>query len=183
MRTLALLSCLAAPAGAQDACPPVPDTRAEKAEIIRQVQAAPSRAIGQRTAAGLWDLWLRAPDARAQAMLDRGAEAIRVGDLLGAIDVLDRLVGYCPDYAEGWNQRGFARFLARDFAAALPDLDRALALRPRHTGALTGRALTLIALGRDAEAQEDLRAALRLNPWLPERALLKGEAPAPDVDL
>lgn len=183
MRVAALIILLALPAGAQDTCPPVPDTLAAEAEIIRQVQTAPTRAIGRRAAAGLWTLWLRAPDARAQGLLDRGTTAIRIGDLPRAVEVLDRLVAYCPDYAEGWNQRAFARFLARDFAAALPDLDRALALRPRHTGALTGRAMTLIALGRDEEAQADLRAALRLNPWLSERALLEGDAPEPEIDL
>jgi hypothetical protein len=37
---------------------------------------------------------------------------------------------------------------------------------------LSGKALTLMGLGRDAEAQTVLRAALALNPWLEERALL-----------
>ncbi|WP_375281598.1 tetratricopeptide repeat protein [Pseudooctadecabacter sp.] len=41
-------------------------------------------------------------------------------------------------------------------------------------GALTGKALTLIELDRNEEAQEVLRAALRINPWLAERALLDG---------
>ncbi|MGR3539974.1 MAG: tetratricopeptide repeat protein [Hasllibacter sp.] len=173
---------LALPAAAQE-CPPVPDTLAAEAAIISQVQAAPSQAIAQRLSGQLWGLWTQAPDGAAQELLDRGMFLIRAGDLAGAVERLDRLVDYCPDYAEGWNQRAFARFLQQDFAAALPDLDRALALRPRHTGALTGRAMTLIALGRTAEAQDDLRAALRLNPWLSERALLEGEAPAPEIDL
>jgi Flp pilus assembly protein TadD len=63
-------------------------------------------------------------------------------------------------------------FLRQDFSAALPDLDRALALSPRHIGALSGRALTLTGLGRKAEAALSLRAALALNPWLTERSLL-----------
>ena len=181
LRVIPLLF-LAAPAFAQE-CAPVPDTLAAEAEIISQVQAAPSQAIAQRLSGELWALWVQAPDGSAQELLDRGMFLIRVGDLSGAVERLDRLVDYCPDYAEGWNQRAFARFLQQDFAAALPDLDRALALRPRHTGALTGRAMTLIALGRNAEAQEDLRAALSLNPWLSERALLEGDAPTPRVDL
>ena len=95
---------------------------------------------------------------------------------VGAIDVLDRLVAYCPDYAEGWNQRAFVHFLRQDFEAALTDLDAAIALNPRHVGALSGKALTLIGLGRKAEAELALRAALALNPWLSERHLLEGLA-------
>jgi hypothetical protein len=41
-----------------------------------------------------------------------------------------------------------------------------------HLGALTGKALTLIAMDRRDEAQDVLRAALAINPWLSERALL-----------
>jgi len=93
-------------------------------------------------------------------------------DLLGARDTLDQLVAYCPEYAEGYNQRAFARFLRADYQLALDDLDIALGLSPRHTGALTGKALTLIRLGRDPEAQAILREAVALNPWLNERALI-----------
>ena len=34
-------------------------------------------------------------------------------------------------------------------------------------------ALTLVGLGRDAEAQDALAQALELNPWLPERSLYR----------
>ena len=82
-------------------------------------------------------------------------------------------MAYCPDYAEGYNQRAFVSFLAHDFEAALVDLEATLALNPRHIGALSGKALTLIGLGRREDGQATLRAALALNPWLSERALLE----------
>lgn len=95
-----------------------------------------------------------------------------MADLLGARDALDTLVAYCPEYAEGWNQRAFVHFRVQDYEAALADLDMAQELNPRHLGVLTGKALTLIGLGREAEAVPVLRAALALNPYLSERALL-----------
>ena len=101
-----------------------------------------------------------------------GMRRRELADLPGSIQVLDELVAYCPDYAEGYNQRAFANFLRRDLDAALPDLDRALELNPTHLGALTGRAMTLMGLGRIDEGQADLRTALGLNPWLAERSLL-----------
>ncbi len=82
------------------------------------------------------------------------------------------MVEYCPDYAEGYNQRAFASYLAQDFASALVDLDRALEIVPNHIAALSGKGLTLMGLGRNEEAQEALRAAVEMNPWLQERSLL-----------
>jgi Flp pilus assembly protein TadD len=82
------------------------------------------------------------------------------------------LVEYCPDYAEGYNQRAFASFLRRDYNAALVDLNKALEIMPNHIAALSGKGMTLMGMGRNEEGQEALRGALALNPWLAERALI-----------
>ena len=60
-------------------------------------------------------------------------------DFLNAIDAFDRLTEYCPDYAEGYNQRAFVNFMREDFPAALVDLDLALERRPTHVAALCGQ--------------------------------------------
>ena len=119
----------------------------------------------------MWELWTDAPDEPAQSLLDEGMQKLRGADYLGALDDLNRLVAYCPDYAEGYNQRAFAYYLTQNFAPALADLDRTLALSPNHVGALSGRALTLMGLGRTDEARQALARALELNPWLSERSL------------
>ena len=121
-----------------------------------------------------------APDAAAQALLDQGMAARSSYDFLRAIDKFDRLVAYCPDYAEGYNQRAFVNFLREDFSAALIDLDLALERSPSHVGALSGKALTLMGLGQMDAAQVVLREALALNPWIPERGLLQPE-PGEDI--
>lgn len=161
------------PAMAQEVCPPAPDHRAEIAELYDRIRQAPSEAVGQRLSAELWTYWTDAPDARAQGLLDMGMDRRTGGNLIGSHEVLTQLVEYCPDYAEGWNQRAFASYLAGRHMAALEDLNRALALDPDHAAALSGKALTLMWLGRREEAQEALRAAVRLNPWMSERALLE----------
>ena len=180
MRYLILLCLLAGPVAAQDACPPAPDHAAARDDILRRLAVARDATEARFLADELWVIWLDAPDAAAQDMLDRGMARRDSFDFEGAWDILDGLVEYCPDYAEGWNQRAFASFLREDYAAALNDLDRAIEIDPRHVAALSGRALTLIGMGRDAEGQQALREALRLNPWLSERALLTGE---PEVEL
>lgn len=171
MKWIIPYTLIAAPAFGAD-CPPPTNHSKEIAGIIEALPLAETEMEGRALSQQLWPLWLDAPNAQAQALLDEGMSRRSVYDFLGARDVLGRLIDYCPDYAEGYNQRAFASYLAQDFAAALIDLDRALAINPNHVAAMSGKALTLMGLGRSDEAQEVLRAAVALNPWLQERALL-----------
>lgn len=165
---------------ADDICPPVPDHTAERARIMVILAHARDQTEAQFMSSQLWQIWTHAPSARAQGLLDEGMDRRIAADYAGSRAVLDELVAYCPDYAEGWNQRAFAAFLAQDYPAALADLDVALEIMPDHVAALSGKALTLIGMGRDDEAQVVLRAAVKLNPWLGERALLI-EPPGQDI--
>ncbi len=148
------------------------DQSADQSALFDRLKSAPDQAVANSLMDQLWRIWTLAPDAKAQDLLDRGMEARESFDFLGSRDILDGLVEYCPDYAEGYNQRAFANFLREDYAAALVDLDRALELEPRHMGALSGKALTLMGLGRRDEAQVILKEAVALNPWLKERGMI-----------
>ncbi|MFS4582868.1 tetratricopeptide repeat protein [Phaeobacter sp. C3_T13_0] len=187
-------------AGQEDAptetatCPAAPDHQPAIEVLINRVQAAPDEVTAQQISNQFWQYWADAPNAQAQALLDRGMTRRSAFDFLGALEAFDRLVEYCPDYAEGYNQRAFVHYLRRDFAAALEDLDRALARSPRHVAALSGRALSLYGLSRLPEARTALEQALALNPWLPERHLgapggplapegARPDTPDPDVEL
>lgn len=170
---LTLIACIAAAPACAETCPPAADHRAALDEIILDLQASQTELEARVINNSLWELWTDAPDAKAQRLLDDGMRLIAQGDLRSAYVTLDGLVAYCPNYAEGYNQRAFASFLQQDFAAALVDLDRTLDMIPDHIGALSGRGLTLMGLGREDEAQEALKAAVALNPWLNERRLIK----------
>ncbi|MEI4262681.1 tetratricopeptide repeat protein [Roseovarius sp. D0-M9] len=174
MKLLAITACLvAAPTLlAADTCPAAPDHSDALAALIEEARSAENRRAGMAVSDKMWALWADAPDTRAQELLDEGMERRQSYDYDGALAAFEALVAYCPDYAEGYNQRAFISYLRQDFEAALPDLDAALERTPRHVAALTGKALTLVALGRKGEAALALRAALDMNPWLSERALL-----------
>src|SRR6056297_1518153 len=165
--------CLLVPAGAL-ACPAPPDHGAALDTLFDLVQEADTERAARLINYEMWELWADAPDAHAQDLLDEGMTRRASHDLEGAEAAFDALVAYCPDYAEGYNQRAFVNFIRQDYAAALPDLERALELSPRHIAAMTGQALTLVALQRPGEAALILRRALDLNPWLTERHLLPG---------
>ncbi len=170
-----LLGGLSLLAGAAQAagCAAGPDHSAALSRLIAGTQAARSEAEAQQFSVEMWELWADAPDEAAQAVLYRGMRKRARFDLLGAEADFDRLIAYCPEYAEGWNQRAFVRFMQGQAAPALKDLDRALALSPRHVGALAGKAMVLLELGQRQDARLALEAALALNPWLPERRFMR----------
>ena len=182
MRALLISIVLAAPIMAQ-ACPTAPDHSDQLEALFEGVRMAPNERQAEDFSQQMWQLWTEAPDAKAQALLDRGMEKRAGFDFLGAIEALDQLVAYCPAYAAGWNQRAFVHFLRQDFPAARDDLAQARSLNPRHVGVLTGQGLTFLALGQEAEAQDALAAAGELNPWVKERHLLRAPPPKPGEDL
>ena len=158
-------------------CPAPADVESELRALIAKAQTAEDDRAGRRVSDEMWQVWLRAPDERAQAALDAGMQRRQVFDFAGAIKEYDRLVAYCPTYAEGFNQRAYINFLQENYEAALSDLDIALDLQPLHIGAQSGRALTLMNLGRLEEARAQMLIAVENNPWLSERALLVDGAP------
>ena len=109
---------------------------------------------------------------QAQALLDEGMSQRESYNLLGARQTLNRLVAYCPDYAEGYNQRAFIRFLRENYDAALEDLDKTLEMRPDHFAALSGKGLVFFRQGRTELSHKALREAVRLHPWLKERHMV-----------
>ena len=179
MRLLLTALAFAVPLAA-NACPDLPDRSAEMAALVDAARAAPNEMKGREVGRQMWDIWAVAPDTQAQAILDRGLARLSGYDYLGAISDFDKLIAYCPDYAEGHNQRAFAYFLSGNFDEAVISLGHALALNPSHVAARAGMALSLMQLGRLDEARVELMAALDLNPWLSERALVApGGALAP----
>ena len=185
MRILFALALMVGPAFSSAAfaqeCPASADVSAELEGLFVQAQAAQDFREGQAVSDAMWKVWLRAPDDAAQEVLDRGMAARGSFDFVEAYVQFTRLIEYCPDYAEGWNQRAYISFLREDYGAALTDLDRALKLQPRHVAAQSGRGLTLMNLGRIAEARTQMLEAVANNPWLSEKALLAKGAPLGEI--
>lgn len=162
---------LSAPVWAQT-CPDAPDHTAALGQLIQDVKNAPDEMSARPISNEMWSYWADAPDQHAQELLDEGMGRRESYDFDGAMIAFNALVDYCPNYAEGYNQRAFVNFLRQNYQAALPDLERTIQLSPNHVAALAGQALTLSALERNGEAAVALRKALDLNPWLSERHLL-----------
>ena len=127
--------------------------------------ATEAQEIGEAETA-IWQVWLERDDPEVDRLFTGGIRATQMGAFSVALDSFNELVERAPDFAEGWNQRATLHYLAGDYEASLADIDRTLALEPRHFGALTGRGLIYLALEREVEALEAFERALDMNPHM-----------------
>ncbi len=156
--------------------PALADTALEERDALFEVlQSTEDAQIAGAAQRAIWESWREAPDADAQALFDLAMQRMAVFDNAGAVEVLDELILYAPDFTEGWNQRAFAYFRMQEYEKSLADIESTLQRTPRHFGALSGRFQILMAQGRARLAQKTLREAVRVNPWLTERRMLVPE--------
>ena len=149
------------------------DARAEeRADLLIALKKAPDQRVANAAVSAIWEHWQTAPDEKAQGLLDSARNRMRVYDFVGAMEFLDQLVEYSPDYAEGWNTRATTLFLQEKFDLSLEDVEKTLELEPAHFGALAGKAVILMRQGRGALSQKALRRAVEVNPFLREREML-----------
>lgn len=112
----------------------------------------------------LWLLWSRSGDAAIDRLMARGIEEMQAGRHAEAIATFSTIISRKPDFAEGWNKRATAFYLAGEFRRSLADCDQVLRRNPRHFGALSGAGLNHVQLEQYGEALAWFRRALEINP-------------------
>lgn len=112
----------------------------------------------------LWLLWSRSGDAAIDRLMARGIEEMQAGRHAEAIATFSTIISRKPDFAEGWNKRATALYLAGEFRRSLADCDQVLRRNPRHFGALSGAGLNHVQLAQYGEALAWFRRALEINP-------------------
>jgi tetratricopeptide (TPR) repeat protein len=134
--------------------------------------------------ADVYQRWQISGSASADYLLQRGLDAMEAEDYAAAYDHLTALTDHAPEFAEGWNARATMFFEQQMFGPAIADIQRVLALEPRHFGALAGLGVMLEDMGDTDGALEAYEAAHAIHPNQPDirrllddlRVQLEGEA-------
>jgi len=113
---------------------------------------------------GLWLLWGRSGDAAIDALMARGSDELQAGNLEQAIATYSEVIQRKPDFAEGWNRRATAYYMANEYQRSLKDCDEVLKRNPNHFGALSGAGQIHFALENYELALVWFRRALEVNP-------------------
>jgi len=112
----------------------------------------------------LWLLWSRSGDAAVDQLLAEGIEQMRSARLDEAIATFGEIIRRKPGFAEGWNKRATAYFLAGDYRHSLADCDQVIRRNPSHFGALSGYGQIYTQLEQYEKAISFWRRALQVNP-------------------
>lgn len=131
--------------------------------LFEGLQTADSSAAEQ-IEGRIYDIWSKSGSPSMDLLLERGREALGQNETAKAIEHFTALVDHAPDFAEGYNARATAYFQRGQYGPALDDIQRTLALNPRHFGALSGLALILEELQRPEDALEAWREVEKLHP-------------------
>jgi tetratricopeptide (TPR) repeat protein len=134
--------------------------------LFSSLMKADSDASAARIARKIQMIWLDSGSDTVDLLMVRAGAALKGGDLPLALDLLDAVVTLQPDFAEGWNRRATVFYMQRDFGHSLVDIERTLALEPRHWGALSGLAIIQRRLGEEDLALETFKRAVEINPGL-----------------
>lgn len=118
----------------------------------------------ERIAARIWEEWSKSGSPAMDLLLDRARGALEDQDYDTAIGHTTAVIDHSPDFAEAYNLRATALFNAGRYGPALEDIRMALALNPRHFGAMTGLAIIMGEMGEDDLALRAWREVERLYP-------------------
>ena len=115
----------------------------------------------------IWAIWIEAGDEKLDHMMDFGVGAMHQGQFGPALESFNAIIAADPGFAEGWNKRATLYYYMGRFDESISDVERTLALEPRHFGALSGMGLISTALEDEASALEWFERALEVNPHMP----------------
>lgn len=140
-------------------------TRAEKLDTLfaalkRERDAEKARGIAEEIRLE----WQDSGSATVNLLMQWAAKAVADSKQPSALDLYDQVIALAPDYVEGWNQRATLHYQMSNYRKSMSDINRVLALEPRHFGALAGMAAILTASGKDELALRAWEQFLAVYP-------------------
>jgi tetratricopeptide (TPR) repeat protein len=114
--------------------------------------------------ASIEKLWRYEGGDTVNLLIDRAEGFSMKNESERGLPFADAAVDLAPDYAEAWSHRAYLYYRMQNYAAALGDMRRALALDPNHFRALDGMAKILVLLGEKKAAVSAYEKLLQVHP-------------------
>lgn len=107
----------------------------------------------------IWQIWLEHPNEDLERLMVIGTQRMNSRRYPEALLIFSQITENFPTYAEGWNKRATLYYMLGSYEESISDIEKTLALEPRHFGALSGLGLVYLQqeeLGKAKQAFEDL---------------------------
>ncbi len=128
---------------------------------LRTAPGPEAAAVHEQT---IWEIWHDSGSAEIDGLMAHGLQAMAGRDFRRALAAFDEMVRRAPGFAEGWNKRATVNYLMGRYRDSIADIERTLALEPRHFGALSGLGLVYLALDEEEKALEAFDRAIAVHP-------------------
>jgi tetratricopeptide (TPR) repeat protein len=140
-------------------------TKSKKLDtLFADLKRSKDDGTAERLTNEIWREWGDSGSDSINLMMEWAQKAMGARNFAAALDTLDQVVLLAPDFSEGWNKRATLHFMMEHPQKSMADIERTLALEPRHFGALAGMAEILRAEGNDALALKAYERALEVYP-------------------
>jgi len=134
--------------------------------LFAELQKATGTLQGRTIIEQIWAIWTTSDNPEVNHLMSQGVDAMSAQDYKTALADFTKMITIAPDFAEGWNKRATVLWLLNDYEGSMADVDKTLALEPRHFGALWGLGVMDAALEHDEEAIAAFEKALAVNPHM-----------------
>lgn len=133
-------------------------------KLFIDLKAASSEPTALAIEQSIWLAWLQSGDAEVDKLTQQAIASMQARKFEDALAILDAVVLKAPGFAEGWNKRATVLYIVGEHDRSLADINKVLALEPRHFGALSGIGLIKVAIGDKAAALAAYRKVLDIYP-------------------
>ena len=140
--------------------------------LFETLKNSKSEKQAQFATAQIWVLWYKSGDVDIDVLMRQARHNLNLGDHDEAIKLVDQALKRAPKYSEAWNLRATILFYMGRDDEAVADIERTLALEPRHFGALSGLASINMKRRNWSGAAKAVRAGLAIHPFMRQRKFL-----------
>ena len=121
----------------------------------------------QNTENKIWRIWLQHPNADVELLMELGTQRMNSQRYPEALAVFSQITESFPNYAEAWNKRATLYYVVGNLEASVSDIEKTLALEPRHFGALSGLGIVYIQREELSKAKQAFEALIKVHPNSP----------------
>ena len=138
------------------------DPRLDELFVALSEVPDPESALGIEAA--IWRIWLDGGDSTLNELMEQGIVAMNASRFRDAAGRFTDLIHAAPAFAEAWNKRATVYYLMDRLEDSVRDIERTLALEPRHFGAISGMGLIFLQRGDEEGALDAFEKVLEIHP-------------------